>query len=81
MSESNKWKELKNETKQSNNNSPDVFLENGKPLRSPKAIANALNRGFIKQISDTVKNIDPSDIDPLKRYAEKVKTTVKKFFF
>ena len=60
---------------------PDIFIENDKVLRAPKDIANALNRGFIKQINDTIKSIDNSNVDPLVHYAEKITTPEEKFQF
>ena len=44
-------------------------------------IANALNRGFIGQIRDTINSIEHTNTDPIKLYSEKIQTPDTKFHF
>ena len=49
-----------------------------KNIRSPIEIANSMNRMFIKQVKETIKNIPKTDVDPLEHFKDKIKTPEKK---
>ena len=62
------WKTVKDQTGQNNHKVPQIIREGKFFFTKPKDKANSLNRQYIQVIRETIKNIPPSNTNPLIHY-------------
>ena len=64
-----KWKKLKRETGQASFQSPQIIVEGSKHHTSHKAIADSLNRQYVRRVNKLIEEMGPP-LDPLISYSE-----------
>ena len=67
-----KWKKAKQETGQESHENPSVIKDGNKNFTKPKDIAMCLNRQYITNIRNIIKNIPQTQTNPLKLYKDAV---------
>lgn len=77
----NIWKQAKNRIGWNKNLAPNILAINGKPITSPKEIAEAINEANLNKIKETTEALQVDEEDPTEYIKKKINNNNNKFSF